>query len=187
MQDELVNLEFIVYGPKHSSSSCSLMTRLIPDYHINKAGILCWFTQTCKIVSTWNLQKCAIWKLIVDAVLTSLWMYSLILAAEDFYTSPTCPCSWCRHQIEAFSALLALCEGNPPVTGAFPLTKASGRALMFSLTCPWTNDWASNRRAGDLRRHRTHHDVTVMDSIIETTIVITRNKTLIDHCDSLCP
>ena len=25
--------------------------------------------------------------------------------------------SWWRHQMEIFSALLALCEGNPPVTG----------------------------------------------------------------------
>ena len=31
--------------------------------------------------------------------------------------------------METFSALLALCEGNPPVTGGFPLTKASGAEL----------------------------------------------------------
>ena len=29
-------------------------------------------------------------------------------------------CSWWRHQMEAFSALLALCAGNSPVTGEFP-------------------------------------------------------------------
>ena len=28
--------------------------------------------------------------------------------------------SWWRHQMEAFSALLALCAGNSPVTGEFP-------------------------------------------------------------------
>ena len=28
--------------------------------------------------------------------------------------------TWWRHQMEIFSALLALCEGNPPVTGGFP-------------------------------------------------------------------
>ena len=28
--------------------------------------------------------------------------------------------TWWRHQMETFSMLLALCEGNPPVTGAFP-------------------------------------------------------------------
>ena len=27
-------------------------------------------------------------------------------------------------------------------------------ALMFSLTCAWTNGWTNNRDAGDLRRHR---------------------------------
>ena len=28
-----------------------------------------------------------------------------------------------HHQIETFSALLAICEGNPPVTGGFPLQR----------------------------------------------------------------
>ena len=28
--------------------------------------------------------------------------------------------SWWRHQMEAFSALLAICAGNSPVTGEFP-------------------------------------------------------------------
>ena len=32
---------------------------------------------------------------------------------------------------------------------------------VFSLICAWTNGWASNRNAGDLRRHRAHYDVTV--------------------------
>ena len=36
------------------------------------------------------------------------------------------------------------------------------RALMFSLICPWTSDRTNNRDAGDLRRHRTHYDVNVM-------------------------
>ena len=30
------------------------------------------------------------------------------------------PLSWCRHQMETFSALLALCAGNSPITGEFP-------------------------------------------------------------------
>ena len=36
-------------------------------------------------------------------------------------------------------------------------------ALMFSLICAWINGWVNNREAGDLRRHRAHCDVTVMD------------------------
>ena len=35
-------------------------------------------------------------------------------------------------------------------------------ALKFSLIWAWTNGWANNRGAGDLRRHRLHYDVTVM-------------------------
>ena len=35
-------------------------------------------------------------------------------------------------------------------------------ALMFSLICAWINGWVNNREAGDLKRHRTHYDVTVM-------------------------
>ena len=43
--------------------------------------------------------------------------------------------------------------------------KGQGRgALMFSLICAWTNAWANNRDAGDLRRHHAHYDVTVMNT-----------------------
>ena len=35
-------------------------------------------------------------------------------------------------------------------------------ALMASLMCPWINGWVNNDEAGDLRRYRTHCDVTVM-------------------------
>ena len=33
-------------------------------------------------------------------------------------------------------------------------------ALVFPLICAWINGWVNNREAGDLRRHRTHYDVT---------------------------
>ena len=36
------------------------------------------------------------------------------------------------------------------------------RALMFSLISAWINGWVNNREAGDLRRNRSHYDVTVM-------------------------
>ena len=35
-------------------------------------------------------------------------------------------------------------------------------ALVFSLICAWINGWVNNGKAGDLGRHRTHYDVTVM-------------------------
>ena len=37
--------------------------------------------------------------------------------------------SWWRHQKETFSALLALCEGNSPVTGEFPSQNTVMRIL----------------------------------------------------------
>ena len=70
--------------------------------------------------------------------------------------------SWWRHQMETFSALLAICAGNSPVPGEFPHKGQWRGALMFSLICAWINDWVNNREAGDLRRHRGHYDVNVM-------------------------
>ena len=71
-----------------------------------------------------------------------------------------------RHKMETFVALLALCAGNSPVTGEFPLNsphKGQWRgALMFSLIWCWTNDWVNSRDAGDLGRHSAHYDVMVM-------------------------
>ena len=43
------------------------------------------------------------------------------------------------------------------------------RALMFSFICARINGWANNRKAGDLRRHRGHYDVTVMSCKTTTT------------------
>ena len=36
-------------------------------------------------------------------------------------------------------------------------------ALMFSLICVWINGWVNNREAGDLRRHRAHYGVIVIE------------------------
>ena len=45
-----------------------------------------------------------------------------------------------------------------------PRTKASDAELWcFLWSTPWTNGWVNNRGAGDLRRHRSHHDDIVMD------------------------
>ena len=68
-------------------------------------------------------------------------------------------CSWWRHQMERFSALLAICAGihrsplNSPHKGQWR------GALVLSLICVWINGWINNRKAGDLRRH---YDVIVM-------------------------
>ena len=73
------------------------------------------------------------------------------------------PCSpWWRHQMETFSALLALCAGNSRSTVKSPHKGQSHGALMFSLICAWTNSWVNNRESGDLGRQSAHSDVSVM-------------------------
>ena len=67
-----------------------------------------------------------------------------------------------RHQMETFSALLAICAGNSPVPGEFPAQRPVTRALMFYLIFAWINGWVNNREAGDLRRHRADYEIIVM-------------------------
>ena len=67
--------------------------------------------------------------------------------------------TWWRHQMETFSALLAIVRGipvNSPHKGQWR------GALMFSLISARINGWVNNREAGDLRRILPHYDVTVM-------------------------
>ena len=54
-----------------------------------------------------------------------------------------------------------------------PLTKDSDAELWyFSLICSWINGRVNNLDAGDLRRHRVHYDVTVMDGGISITVKV---------------
>ena len=81
---------------------------------------------------------------------------------EATSTNNTIGTSWWRHQMETFSALLAICAGISPVP-VNSLQKGQWRgALMFSLICVWINSWVNNREAGDLRRYRVNYDVIVM-------------------------
>ena len=70
---------------------------------------------------------------------------------------------WWRHHLETFSALLAICAGNSPVTGEFPAQRPVTRSFdVFFFICAWINGWLKNGEAGDSRRHFTHYDVTAM-------------------------
>ena len=71
-------------------------------------------------------------------------------------------CVMWKHQMETFSALLAICAGNSPVTGEFSAQRPVTRSFDVTLICTWINGWVSNREAGDLGRHRTYYDVTIM-------------------------
>ena len=86
-----------------------------------------------------------------------------LLQCKDNHTRTTClmDCQlpWWRHQMETFSALLAICAGNSPVPGEFPTQRPVTRSfdVYFDL-----NSWVNNGEAGDLRRHPGHYDVIVM-------------------------
>ena len=70
--------------------------------------------------------------------------------------------SWSRNQMKTLSALLALCEGNPPVIGGFPSQRPVTRNFDVFFICTWTNGRANNWDAGDWRRYHAHYDITVM-------------------------
>ena len=87
-----------------------------------------------------------------------------------------CHVRWWHHQMETFSALpgplgIRWSPVNSPHKGQWR------RALMFSLTCAWTNGWVNNSDASDLNRHHAHYGVTVM--IYHHDIVATMK------CDSI--
>ena len=78
--------------------------------------------------------------------------------------------SWRRHQLETFSALLALCVGNSPVTGEFPARRPVTRSFDVSFDM-CLNKWVNNLDAGDLRRHSVHYDVITMTFLLSCRCV----------------
>ena len=72
--------------------------------------------------------------------------------------------------------ILALCAGNPPVTGGFPSQRPVTGALVFSLICAPTKGWPNNRDADDLRCHRAHYDVTVMIHRTGKSVILEPSK-----------
>ena len=55
-------------------------------------------------------------------------------------------------------------------------------ALMFPLLCAGMNGWVNNREAGDLRRHRAHYDVKVMQSVSN----LLPSDNLFNGCNTIC-
>ena len=65
--------------------------------------------------------------------------------------------------METFSALLSLCAENSPITDEFPTQRQVTRSFDIFLIGVWINDGVNNREVGNLRRHRAHYDVIVMN------------------------
>ena len=54
--------------------------------------------------------------------------------------------SWWRHQMETFSALLALCAGNSSVTGEFPAQRPVTRSFDVFFICALNNGLSKQSR-----------------------------------------
>ena len=71
--------------------------------------------------------------------------------------------TWWRHQMKYFPRYWSFVRGIHRSPVNFPHKVQWRGVLKFSLICAWTNGWVNNRDAGDLRRHRAHFDVTIME------------------------
>ena len=74
--------------------------------------------------------------------------------------------------METFSALLAICAGNSPASGEFPAQRPVTRSFDVFYDLRRNKRLSNNRKAGDLRRFRSHYDVIVM---INSIIIVTSN------------
>ena len=89
----------------------------------------------CKTFSQW--ERCFLWKLCchwlkglrqheIAVVIQSLGVSSY---GTDIVLAQYTPSSWWRHQMETYSALLAICAGNSPVPGEFPTQRPVTRSF----------------------------------------------------------
>ena len=68
-----------------------------------------------------------------------------------------------------FSALVAICAGNSPVTDEFPTQMPVKRSFNVFFDLRLYKRLNKNCKAGDLRRHRAHYDFTVMFQVVFLT------------------
>ena len=71
--------------------------------------------------------------------------------------------------MEEFSALLAICVGDSPITGEFPAQRPVTQTFDVFFDVRLKKGCVNNREVGDLRRHRAQYDVTVMWLVIYAT------------------
>ena len=128
-----------------------------PPGYITDILQMFWFGLTCNFVNTMRNRSSEL------AVTQRIRLDNI--SVYQAYRVKVSKVWWWRHQMEPFSALLALCAGNSPHKGQWR------GALIFSLICAWINDWVNNREAGDLRRYRAHHDIIVMYDKLKRLVI----------------
>ena len=74
-------------------------------------------------VTSWFLQQQRV--SLVESVFMDKWLHP----TENYHVQMESFIAWWRHQMETFSALLAICAGNSPVTGEFPAQRPVTRSF----------------------------------------------------------
>ena len=97
-----------------------------------------WFIINCCKIS-WHFIK------IHNETFQTVFLASYAVQSDSYVTLSNN--TWWRHQMETFSALLALCAGNSPVTGEFPTQRPVTRSfdVFFDL---WLNKGLSKQSWG---------------------------------------
>ena len=105
-----------------------------------------------------TLMLCLLASFLIMSIACSI----ILFLKSRYFASLHVVFTWWRHQMETFPRYWPFVRGvhRSPVNSPH---KGQWRgALMLSLICTWIDGWVNTREAGDLRRHRTDNDVTVM-------------------------
>ena len=94
-------------------------------------------------------------KIVIEFCNSTLWSGVWYIYVPDMMTSSNG---------NIFCVTLALSAGNSPVTGEFPSRRSMARSFDVFFDLRLNKRLINNREAGDLRRHRAHYDVTVMEN-----------------------
>ena len=88
--------------------------------------------------------------------------------------------TWWRHQMETFSALLTLCEGNPPVTGVFPSHRPRSFNVFFDMRLNTGRRWFETP-SRSIWRHCNRRGAQGGDSWMFNRTFISRKYVLMVH------
>ena len=94
----------------------------------------------------WNKGRWGPWAT-TNSPLQATWHYNVRCMTPEMLCEVHMVIPWWRHQMETFSALLAICAGNSPVPGEFPTQRPVTRSfdVFFDLRL---NKWLSKQSWG---------------------------------------
>ena len=80
--------------------------------------------------------------------------------------------TWWRHEMDPFSALLAICAENSPVPGEFPTQRPVTRSFDVFFDLRLNKRLSKQSWGWCLRRHSAHYDVIIMHVDFLTWLLI---------------